>query len=240
MVAAPLALPLAAAFVAGLAGSVHCVAMCGGIAGALGLWARRCAPHAGGAALHAACHQLGRVASYTLAGALCGAFGATLIRLFRLESLVFAARIAGGLLLMAIAMRVLTGWQLTAPIERLGARLWSRIVPRLGRLQPHGLGGSLLLGMGWGWLPCGLVYSMLVYAATTGSALRGAATMALFGVGTWPMLLAGGLLSGQAARWSTARGVHAVAGVLLLGFGILTLYGPLAHGRGHVPFCYVP
>jgi len=224
-------LPLVAAFVAGLAGSVHCVAMCGGISAALGLMARRRGLTAGRAVLHSVGNQTGRIGSYALAGAVCGASGGALVTLFDLEPLALAARIAGGILLMAVATRVLFGWQLTAPLERLGARAWTRLVPMLRSLPVQGFGGSVLLGIGWGWMPCGLVYSMLVFAATTGSAARGAATMALFGIGTWPLLLAGSLFSGQLARAGMTRRIHATAGVILLACGAATVAGAVLHSR---------
>jgi len=224
-------LSLAAAFVAGLAGSVHCVAMCGGISGALGLMARRRGLSTGRVALHAVGNQLGRVGSYALAGAVCGAFGGALVTLFDLEPVVLAARIGGGILLMAVAMRVLFGWQLTAPLERLGARAWARLAPGLRKLPVQGFGGAVLLGIGWGWMPSGLVYSLLVFAATTGSAVHGAATMALFGMGTWPMLLGGSLFSAQLARLGVARRIHATAGVILMACGAATVAGAILHSH---------
>ncbi len=220
---------LTAAFIAGVAGSVHCVAMCGGIAGALGLWARRQGQAAPTVALHVAGQQFGRLTSYALAGALCGAFGSALVMLVRLEPVVLAVRVCGGLMLMAVACRALFGWQLTAPLERLGARLFARLMPRAGAMPARGLRGAVLLGMGWGWLPCGLVYTMLVFAATTGSAARGAATMALFGAGTLPMLLAGSVIGARLTPLTLARGLYRGAGVLLMGFGALTVIGPFIH-----------
>lgn len=227
--AGALPLPLLAAFLAGIAGSVHCIAMCGGISAALGLMARRHGVPAGKAALLAVGNQLGRVGSYALAGAACGAFGGLLVTLFDLEPLILAVRIGGGCLLLAVAMRVLFGWQATAPLERLGARLWARLVPRLRTLPGQGFGGAVLLGIGWGWMPCGLVYSMLVFAATTGSATRGALTMVLFGVGTWPLLLGSSLFSGQLAKLAVARGIHATAGVILMACGAATIAGAILH-----------
>jgi uncharacterized protein len=84
----------------------------------------------------------------------------------------------------------------------------------------------LLLGAIWGWLPCGLVYSMLLVAALAGSPLMGATTMVCFGLGTVPAVLATGLLGGQVGQVAMARGLNAVAGSLLLVFGVLTMLGP--------------
>ena len=94
-------------------------------------------------------------------------------------------------------------------------------------LRATGPGGSLLLGALWGWLPCGLVYSMLIFAALSGSARQGAARMLMFGLGTWPAMFAGSLLSAQVWKAAMARRLNAVAGALLLVFGIATAVGPL-------------
>lgn len=224
---APGPLSLAAAFTAGLAGSLHCLAMCGGLTGALGLRAQR----AGGSATRMRAHQLlpqlGRVTSYAMAGALFGAFGAVLAAQFDILAAARVLRILAGLCLLAIAARVLWGWQPLAPLERLGARMFARLTPLLRTRGESTPGGSFLLGMLWGWMPCGLVYSMLLFATVSGGAMHGALMLALFGAGTWPAMVGGTLLTRQIGRWSAARGLHAVTGIALLAFGVLTLLAPL-------------
>ncbi len=227
--AAPLG--LAAAFAAGVAGSVHCLAMCGGLSGALGMRARKLGASPARTFLHNISYQIGRVGSYALAGALCGSFGELLATLLDLSSLTRGLRVVAGLLLIAISLRVLVGWRLFGGLERVGAKLWMRLSPLARSIEQNHLGGSLLLGALWGWLPCGMVYSMLLFAALSGSALQGAATMVLFGVGTWPAMLGGSLLSAQVWRFSAARGFHTVAGALLLAFGVLTVIAPLQHAH---------
>lgn len=222
---------LAAAFVAGVAGSVHCLAMCGGLSGALGMRARKLGASPARTFLHNASYQFGRVGSYTLAGALCGSFGGLLATLMDLSSVTKGLRVVAGLLLIAISLRVLVGWRLFGRLERLGAKLWSRLSPLARPIQQNHLGGSLALGALWGWLPCGMVYSMLLFAALSGSAWQGAATMLMFGVGTWPAMLGGSLLSAQVWRLSAVRGLHTVAGALLLAFGVLTVLAPLQHAH---------
>ena len=216
-----------AALIAGAAGSLHCLAMCGGLTGALGMRAQR----AGGTPLRALTHQmlsqLGRVSSYALAGALFGAFGATLAAQFDLQAVALVVRVLAGACLMAIAARVLWGWRLFAPLERLGARAFAHLAPLLRAQREPGFGSSFLLGILWGWLPCGLVYSMLLFAALSGGAAHGAIVLALFGAGTWPAMLGGSLLGRQIGRWSAAKGLHAVAGIALFAFGLLTLLAPL-------------
>jgi uncharacterized protein len=221
----------AAAFVAGIAGSVHCLAMCGGLSGALGMRARQAGVAPGRAFAHQLLQQLGRVGSYTLAGAVCGAFGAALTTLMDLAQLTVVARVLAGACLVAISLRVLFGWRAFAALERFGARFFARLSPLARSGLGSGLGGSFLLGALWGWLPCGLVYSMLIFAALSGSVWQGAAILLLFGLGTWPAMLGGSLLSAQLWRVSMARGVHTLAGVLLLAFGVLTMIAPLGHAH---------
>lgn len=218
---------LAAAFAAGLAASLHCVAMCGGIAGALGLRARLGGEEPRRAALHAVIQQVGRIASYALAGAVCGSLGGTVAQQFDLPRAALVLRAAAGLLLIAMSLRVLLGWRVLEGVERLGGRVWGRLTPRLRARRFSGWGGALLLGALWGWLPCGLVYSMLVFAALSGGAGEGATTMLLFGVGTLPALLAASLAGAQARRFAPAARMHAAAGVMLLLFGLLSILGPL-------------
>ena len=107
--------------------------------------------------------------------------------------------------------------------------MWSRL-SRLARLiPPGGLRGALLLGMLWGWLPCGFIYSMLIFAALSGSMLQAAAMMLCFGLGTVPAVFAASLISAQIWRAAMARGLNIAAGLLLFAFGVLTLLGPLDH-----------
>jgi len=85
----------------------------------------------------------------------------------------------------------------------------------------------------WGWLPCGLIYSMLLVAALARGPLLGAATMLSFGLGTVPAVLTSVLLGGQAWRAATARRWNLAAGSLLLVFGLLTMLAPLSRFAHH-------
>ena len=87
---------------------------------------------------------------------------------------------------------------------------------------------AFTLGLVWGWIPCGLVYSVLVWAVSAGGALEGAALMLSFGIGTLPNLLSIGLVAGGIAYWSRKPWVRRMAGTLVIGFGIHTLWQALA------------
>jgi hypothetical protein len=224
---------LGAAFLAGLAASGHCVGMCGGIAGALALRSPRATR--GPRLALALAYNLSRIASYAVAGALAGLLGRALLRAVDVAPLSVALRVLGGLVMLAAAGRLLFGWRLLDPLESAGAGLWRRIAPWAGRRgRGGGIGGAVALGLAWGWLPCGLTYSMLLLAATTASAPLGAAVMLAFGVGTLPSMVTATVAFERVARTLAARAtLRNVAGGLLLAFGLWTAGHALWHGAAH-------
>jgi sulfite exporter TauE/SafE len=242
---------LAAALVAGLAGSGHCLGMCGGIAGALAMRGQGtpvpgAALAAGGPAAVtiapfgsrlslALAYNLSRVASYAVAGAIAGLLGHTLLRAVDVAPLSIALRVLAGLVMVAAAGRLLFGWRLLDPLEAAGSSLWRRIVPQAGRgARRGGIGGAIGLGLAWGWLPCGLTYSMLLLAATTASPTTGALVMVAFGAGTLPSMVSATVAFDRAARaLRTRASLRNAAGVLLLAFGAWTAGNALYHGLAH-------
>jgi sulfite exporter TauE/SafE len=213
---------LGAALLAGLAASGHCAAMCGGIAGALAMRNRE----AGAAArlANVLAYNLSRVASYAVAGAIAGLLGGALLRAIDVRALSVAFRVLSGLIMVAAAGRVLFGWRLLDPLEAAGSGLWRRVAPLAGRQRGAGSVRSAIgLGLAWGWLPCGITYSMLLLAATSASAPLGAAVMLAFGAGTLPSMTTAGLAFDRVARLlSTQLSLKRVAGLLLLLFGLWT------------------
>jgi len=227
------------ALLAGLLGSSHCVAMCGGIATAL----------AGGVptsrSLRVALpllHGCGRIVSYGVAGALAATLGVAALRLLAVEHWSALLRLGSALVMVIIGLKITLAppgriaW-LRAP-ERLGALLWRRIAPVLGRRMPSALvPRALAVGLLWGWLPCGLVYSVLLAAATSGTPLRGALTMLAFGAGTLPALAGVGYLGGRRAGRALG-GSAKLAGIAIVACGLWTAAIPLAtlaglHGHHH-------
>ena len=207
-----------ALFLVGLLGGTHCVGMCGGIVGALSL---------GGAprlSLHLA-YNLGRVTSYGLAGALVGAVGGALALSGQLP-LRLALQVAASLMLVALGLYLLGVTRALAFTERLGQRLWRRIQPLTRRFLPANTPARAFpLGLLWGWLPCGLVYSALATALTAGSPAQGALLMLAFGAGTLPNLLLAGLLLVRLRRFVQQAWLRGVAGATVAGFGVWGLLG---------------
>ncbi|KAB7628194.1 sulfite exporter TauE/SafE family protein [Alkalilimnicola sp. S0819] len=225
---------LTAALLVGLLGSGHCLGMCGGIASALGMSAQRPSRLAGlGLNL---LYNLGRISSYAIAGALVGALGGWLGTLLNLPAWSIALRLMTGLVLIAIGLQLATAWRGLRHMEVAGARLWRLLSPLARRLLPvrHPL-QAWAAGMVWGWLPCGLVYSMLLTAAVSGGPAQGAGVMFAFGAGTLPAMVLVGSAAHSLRRWSNHRGLRRGAGVLIVFFGLWTLATPLMalSGGGH-------
>jgi len=206
---------LLAALLAGLLGGVHCVGMCGGIVAAFSFRADGSAPPF---RLHLA-YNLGRVFSYALFGALAGTLGASLklAEFLPVQTLLYVL----AQVVMILLGLYLAGWsQWVLIFERAGGTLWKRIKPLFQKLLPvKSMPQAVLAGMAWGWLPCGLVYSILVSALAAGSATSGAALMLAFGLGTLPNLLGMGLFARQIQPFMQQLWVRRGAGLTVAGFG---------------------
>lgn len=215
---------LGSALILGLLGGGHCLGMCGGLMGALTL---AIPPEQRGRRLRLlVAYNLGRVFSYACAGLLLGLAGWAVAS----SPAAMALRVVAALLLIAMGLYLAGWWNGLTRIEALGRGLWRVIQPAACRLMPvSSLPQALLLGALWGWLPCGLVYSTLLWAASQGSAGYSAALMLAFGLGTWPILLATGLAAQRVNALLRRRSVRVAGGLLVILFGLWTLPGPHQH-----------
>ncbi|KIY38030.1 cytochrome biogenesis protein [Pseudomonas sp. 10-1B] len=215
---------LGSALILGLLGGGHCLGMCGGLMGALTL---AIPPEQRGRRLRLLlAYNLGRILSYACAGLLLGLAGWAVAS----SPAALALRVVAALLLIAMGLYLAGWWSGLTRIEALGRGLWRHIQPVASRLLPvSSLPRALLLGALWGWLPCGLVYSTLLWAASQGNAGYSAALMLAFGVGTWPVLLATGLAAERVNALLRRRSVRVAGGVLVMLFGVWTLPGPHQH-----------
>ncbi len=215
--------PFLALFVVGLLGGGHCAGMCGGIVGALSMQGPQ---GAASVPIHLA-YNLGRIASYTAAGLVAGLLGQAVGSLGSLQTGLY---LFAQLMLIAMGIYLLGLTQSLAWLERSGQGVWQRIQPLTARFLPvRGVAQAFPLGLLWGWLPCGLVYSALTTALASGSAGKGAMLMLAFGLGTLTNLLLAGLLLARFRRFAQARAVRVVSGLLVLGYGIYGLLN-LWHG----------
>lgn len=224
---------LAAALLAGLVGSTHCLGMCGGISAALGMATAgegAATPRALG---HSLVYNTARVGSYAVAGGLAGGLGLALGQAIHAPVTAAVLRCLTGLVLVAIGLQIAFNLRMLRPLESAGFRLWQRIAPAAGGLLRRGdLVGALGLGALWGWLPCGLVYGMLLAAAGSGGPLSGAAVMVAFGVGTMPAMVATGALGARLLRLRRSRGFRLGAGLIVVLMGLWTAAWPLAMALG--------
>eukprot|EP00825_Cyclidium_porcatum_P039573 TRINITY_DN4828_c0_g1_i2.p2 TRINITY_DN4828_c0_g1~~TRINITY_DN4828_c0_g1_i2.p2 ORF type:complete len:230 (-),score=26.24 TRINITY_DN4828_c0_g1_i2:236-925(-) len=208
-----------ALFLVGLLGGTHCVGMCGGIVGALSM---------GGQArwsMHLA-YNGGRILSYAAAGAIAGALGAASMGLEGQVPARLILYFVANLMLVAMGLYLLGVTRALAFTERAGQSLWRRLQPLTRRFLPvRSVAQAFPLGVLWGWLPCGLVYSALATALSTGSAGRGALTMLAFGLGTLPNLLLAGIVLARLNEFVRRPIVRTLSGLLVLGFGLYGFLG---------------
>ena len=208
-----------ALFLVGLLGGTHCVGMCGGIVGAMSMGGKT------GWGIHLA-YNAGRILSYAAAGAIAGALGAASLGLEGQVPVRMALYLIANLMLVALGLYLIGLTGALAFTERAGQALWRRLQPLTKLFLPvRSIAQAFPLGMLWGWLPCGLVYSALASALTAGSAGRGAAMMLAFGLGTLPNLLLAGLLLARLNEIVKRPAVRTASGLLVLGFGIYGFIG---------------
>lgn len=211
---------IGAVFLVGLLGGVHCLGMCGSIVGIL---TAQLPQGSSRWPFHLA-YNAGRIASYTLAGLLVGIIGQAGL-LWRdvvpVQHLLFAL---SSLMLIALGLYLAGIWTMVRHIEQVGSVLWQQIQPLTRSLFPiTSPVRAFLLGTLWGWLPCGLVYSVLVTALASGHAQSGVLIMLAFGLGTLPNLLAIGLFWERSRHFVQSPKVRLAAGLIVISFGVYGL-----------------
>ena len=216
---------LISAFFVGLLGGVHCVGMCGGIVAALSLGLPDRPDSAVARWPYLLAYNLARITSYAVAGALLGGVGWLAANWSGLHQLQLVLQWLAALFMLALGLYLGGWWQGLVLLERAGGPVWKRLEP-LGRrfLPVRSTGQAFLLGLVWGWLPCGLVYSVLVWSISTANPLYGAALMLSFGLGTLPNLLAMGALAEHLSARVRDPRVRRLAGLLVIGFGLFAVY----------------
>lgn len=222
--------PLSALLI-GLWSTGHCLAMCGGLAVAAGQSNRRqlnaSTRHRG---VVLAGWQLGRVLSYSVMGLMVGAFGAFFLAQAPVVLIRQTAFVMANLMLIALGLHVAQVWSGITQLERFGQVVWRWIQPlAAATLVPQTPGHpqpvpetlrAMRAGAIWGWLPCGLVYSMLITASVSGSAVNGALWMLAFGLGTMPALWMTSMASNRFTDQFRRSSVRKAAGLLIIAFGL--------------------
>ncbi len=232
---------LLAAFMLGLAGSTHCLTMCGGVHSVLALNKQdkpdQALDNASSTVIVSSTHgmmaagesfnkvalfSLGRVLSYGLAGLTLGSVSHVLQ--LSAPAVVPWARLMSGLLLLALACYTGRWWMGLARVEKLAAFFWKAIQPATAALfPPRSAAAAFGLGALWGWIPCGMVYSALAWAVLAGPPVHAFALMLFFGFGTLPAMLSAGLMSRGLAEVLEKSTVRNAGAILLLCFAVWTI-----------------
>lgn len=213
---------LSAAFITGLLGSAHCFGMCGGISGLF-------AVNASVAGMRtqfskAVAYNLGRVLTYAFLGAGVAMLGKGAVS--AIPDLAAPVRLFSGILIILVGLQVAFNWRIFAIVENAGAKLWQKVAPSAKSLVPvESLFQALGLGLIWGLLPCGLVYSVLLIAASTAEPATGGLVMIMFGLGTMPAMIATGISASKLAQFMSRRRLW--AGLLIVVLGLATIAMPV-------------
>jgi hypothetical protein len=208
--------------VAGLASSLHCAGMCGGIGASL-MFALSSSADAGQRLGVLMTAQTGKLLAYVLAGAAVGLAGTALYAQMDFSAAQAVFRWGAAMMLVSVGLS-LTGWMpAIAGIDRLLAP-----VTRLALRPAMTLGGAspLLAGLAWGALPCAMVYAALLYAMLSGSALQGALVMLGFGTGTLVPVTATALGIGWLERTGRQARFRLVSGLVIALLGLAMLAVP--------------
>ncbi|WP_321325023.1 sulfite exporter TauE/SafE family protein [Thiomicrorhabdus sp.] len=214
------------ALVVGLLGGVHCLGMCAGVVGGLTFslesriqtsWLKMMP--------YQFLYNIGRITSYVIIGGVFGALGAGIGSLATFLPAQQFLQVIAGLFMIALGLYLGGWWFGVAKIEKLGQALWIKLAPYAKNMTPvKHYYQAWLYGLIWGWLPCGLVYSMLIMAMSAGSALNGAAVMFAFGLGTLPNLMLMGVFAFYFTRLARMVWVKRIAGLSVMLMGAWQLY----------------
>ena len=211
-------LSLVTAVLLGLMGASHCLVMCGGIAAA--------ASSSGSGKTDLSflfLFNLGRILSYTCAGLMVSLLGLWLADSHQLAQQ--GLRSISGVLLILMGFYVARWWMVLTRLESAGQFLWRYLQPLTRKLIPiRTRPQALALGLLWGWLPCGLIYSTLAWVAANAQPGMGALTMLCFGLGTLPGILAAGIFARQINGYIQHKRFRQLAGLLLMLYGSWTIY----------------
>ncbi|BDX06537.1 sulfite exporter TauE/SafE family protein [Planctobacterium marinum] len=213
-----------AAFLIGIAGSVHCSAMCGGVIAGLNY----AIPNNKPLLPYALSYNLGRILSYGAAGLIAGALGQ--IFSHQIGSGIALLKLLSGVMLVLLGAYIGNWWRVLSKLESAGARLWRKVSPLAKRFVPFKTPfHAFPYGLIWGWLPCGLVYSTLAWSMATGDAVNSAFLMICFGLGTLPATLLLALSAKQLLAITQAPRTKQIIALALVAYGGFIIAQSLQH-----------
>lgn len=216
------------AFLVGFLGSGHCVGMCGGIAAGLGSLPVQDQDKHGSQGkprfTSAFLFNLGRILTYTLLGLFAAWILGGAGEMLNIPRWSMILRLLTAIMIFLIGLQFIFNWHVLGVIEKGGARLWKYVLPLAIRANsmPGGL-GRLLVGLCWGFLPCGLVYSVLLTASAAGTPVAGAVVMFAFGIGTLPSMVGMGLAAPVLMSLLNDRWARRLIGVAMILLAVLSV-----------------
>ena len=214
------------AFIVGLMGGVHCVGMCGGIISALTFAIKDNKKSVGSTQMSLLLgYNIGRILSYTLMGALMGGVGWLVTFWTDIRAVQIFLQLLSAVFMLGMGLYISGWWIGLSQLEKMGAILWRFVQPVAQKLLPVQTPvQAVSLGLLWGWLPCGLVYSVLVWSVSSASFQQGALLMLSFGLGTLPNLLAMGMFAHHLKQFVQKTGVRQIAGSVVILFAVWSIY----------------
>lgn len=226
---------LLVAFSLGLLSTLHCWGMCGGIVTALSISINtEKKSTATRRSIILVALNTGRIISYSIAGLLAGLLSQQISSLLPYDTGHFIMKIAAGIILVLIGLH-LAGWvPHIRKIESFGNYVWKFIQPLGRRFIPVNTAGrAMIMGMIWGWLPCALVYSVLLWAVTSGNVLDGILIMFSFGLGTLPSMYTAGLAGTGIFNMAKHQELRKVAGIVIMIVGLVSPFISIDHHHQH-------
>lgn len=219
---------LISAFAMGILGSGHCVSMCGGIASLAGYVT------AGTSTVSKSwrifCFNFGRLTSYTLIALLLSTLIHSFEDLIGMHFIGKSFEILAGILLCSIGLYLAGWWKGIRIIERQGHRVWQLLMPLAKRFLPiKNPSHAFIVGIFWGWLPCGLLYSALSLSLLATQPWQSTLTMVAFGLGTLPSMLLAGHLSAQLKEWTQNPLVRTSLGIIFITFGAWSTFSTFTY-----------
>ena len=214
------------AFTVGLMGGVHCVGMCGGIVGALSFAIHQQKDQQKNGSLSILiAYNFGRLLSYAIAGGLMGTVGWLVTHWVDIKNVQVLLQLLAGFFMLLMGLYISGIWMGLTRIEKIGSYLWRYLQPVAQKLLPvKGPVSAIALGGLWGWLPCGLVYSVLVWSVASGDFMQGALLMLSFGLGTLPNLLAMGMFANQLKMFIQKKSVRYFSGGVVILFAFWNIF----------------
>lgn len=214
------------AFLIGFLGGVHCIGMCGSLVVILSTNVSRDKKKLLYLILNS-----GRLFSYVFIGFIASSLGFFLSDFFG-ENFIFGFKIFGGICVSMIGFYLNGFFNFLSRFEKIGLSFWYTFLPYIKKIMPiKSYYKAFIIGMFWGNLPCGLVYSALIWSVSFISIAKCCVLMLLFGVGTLPTVLASGYFAISLKKLIQYKEVRILSGVFMIFFGILTILRVIFFGN---------